>query len=50
VEAGPGADGWLEDTPASFVGFDVETCRTLTSAESKMGGVILARRHVTGFL
>jgi ubiquinone/menaquinone biosynthesis C-methylase UbiE len=36
---------WLSDA-----GFAVETRRTLTSAESKLGGVILARREVTGFL
>jgi hypothetical protein len=33
---------WLSDA-----GFTVETCRTLTSAESKLGGIILARRQVT---
>jgi ubiquinone/menaquinone biosynthesis C-methylase UbiE len=33
---------WLGDA-----GFTVETCRTLTSAESKLGGIILARRQVT---
>jgi SAM-dependent methyltransferase len=33
---------WLDDS-----GFAVETCRTLTSAESKLGGIILARRQVT---
>jgi ubiquinone/menaquinone biosynthesis C-methylase UbiE len=33
---------WLSDA-----GFAVETCRTLTSAESKLGGIILARRQVT---
>jgi ubiquinone/menaquinone biosynthesis C-methylase UbiE len=32
---------WLGDA-----GFTVETCRTLTSAESKLGGIILARRQV----
>ena len=32
---------WLSDA-----GFAVETCRTITSAESKLGGVILARRRV----
>jgi SAM-dependent methyltransferase len=31
----------------SGAGFAVETCRTLTSAESKLGGIILARRQVT---
>lgn len=36
---------WLND-----VGFTVEICRTLTSAESKLGGVILARRQVTEIL
>lgn len=30
---------WLEDA-----GFTVESSRTLTSAESKLGGIILARR------
>lgn len=30
---------WLDDA-----GFTVEACRTLTSAESKLGGIILARR------
>jgi ubiquinone/menaquinone biosynthesis C-methylase UbiE len=34
---------WLNDA-----GFAVETSRTLTSAESKLGGIILARRPVTG--
>jgi hypothetical protein len=34
---------WLNDA-----GFAVETSRTLTSAESKLGGIILARRQVTG--
>jgi hypothetical protein len=34
---------WLSDA-----GFAVETTRTLTSAESKLGGIILARRQVTG--
>ena len=34
---------WLNDA-----GFAVETRRTLTSAESKLGGIILARRQVTG--
>ncbi|HEY1823940.1 MAG TPA: class I SAM-dependent methyltransferase [Trebonia sp.] len=34
---------WLKDA-----GFAVETCRTLTSAESKLGGIILARRQVPG--
>ena len=34
---------WLSDA-----GFTVEACRTLTSAESKLGGIILARRQVTG--
>ena len=34
---------WLNDA-----GFAVETHRTLTSAESKLGGIILARRQVTG--
>jgi hypothetical protein len=34
---------WLSDA-----GFAVETCRTITSAESKLGGVILARRQVAG--
>ena len=33
---------WLGDA-----GFAVETCRTLTSAESELGGIILARRQVT---
>jgi SAM-dependent methyltransferase len=33
---------WLNDA-----GFAIETCRTLTSAESKLGGIILARRRVT---
>ena len=33
---------WLEDA-----GFTVETHRTLTSAESKLGGIILARRTTT---
>jgi ubiquinone/menaquinone biosynthesis C-methylase UbiE len=33
---------WLNDA-----GFTVEICRTLTSAESKLGGIILARRQVT---
>ncbi|MFI9019314.1 class I SAM-dependent methyltransferase [Streptomyces griseus] len=33
---------WLNDT-----GFTVETHRTLTSAESKLGGIILARRQAT---
>lgn len=33
---------WLNDA-----GFAVETCRTLSSAESKLGGIILARRQVT---
>lgn len=33
---------WLGDA-----GFAVETCRTLASAESKLGGIILARRQVT---
>ena len=33
---------WLSDA-----GFAVETCRTLTSAESELGGIILARRQVT---
>jgi hypothetical protein len=32
---------WLNDA-----GFAVETRRTLTSAESKLGGIILARRQV----
>ena len=32
---------WLGDA-----GFTVEACRTLTSAESKLGGIILARRQV----
>lgn len=36
---------WLGDA-----GFAVEACRTLNSAESKLGGVILARRQATGFL
>jgi hypothetical protein len=31
---------WLDDA-----GFTVETHRTLTSAESKLGGIILARRR-----
>ena len=35
---------WLDDA-----GFAVEMCRTLTSAESRLGGVILARRQVTDF-
>jgi len=35
---------WLTEA-----GFAVETCRTLTSAESKLGGIILARRQVTGW-
>jgi SAM-dependent methyltransferase len=35
--------GWLNDA-----GFAVEICRTLTSAESKLGGLILARRQVAG--
>ena len=34
---------WLADA-----GFTVEASRTLTSAESKLGGIILARRQVTG--
>jgi ubiquinone/menaquinone biosynthesis C-methylase UbiE len=34
---------WLEDA-----GFAVETHKTLTSAESKLGGIILARRTTTG--
>ncbi|HLM89048.1 MAG TPA: class I SAM-dependent methyltransferase [Streptosporangiaceae bacterium] len=34
---------WLNDA-----GFAVETCRTLTSAESRLGGIILARRQVAG--
>ncbi|EGE39526.1 methyltransferase domain-containing protein [Streptomyces sp. SID4928] len=33
---------WLNDA-----GFTVETHRTLTSAESKLGGIILARRQAT---
>ena len=33
---------WLNDA-----GFTVETRRTLTSAESRLGGIILARRQVT---
>jgi ubiquinone/menaquinone biosynthesis C-methylase UbiE len=33
---------WLNDA-----GFAVETSRTLASAESKLGGIILARRQVT---
>lgn len=33
---------WLSDA-----GFAVETCRTLTSAESELGEIILARRQVT---
>ena len=32
---------WLSEA-----GFTVEICRTLTSAESKLGGIILARRQV----
>jgi SAM-dependent methyltransferase len=35
-------NAWLNDA-----GFAVEACRTLTSAESKLGGIILARRQVT---
>jgi SAM-dependent methyltransferase len=35
---------WLDDA-----GFAVEMCRTLTSAESRLGGVILARRQVIDF-
>ncbi len=31
---------WLDDA-----GFAVETCKTLTSAESRLGGIILARRR-----
>jgi SAM-dependent methyltransferase len=34
---------WLSDA-----GFAVGTCRTITSAESRLGGVILARRQVAG--
>jgi SAM-dependent methyltransferase len=36
-------NAWLNDA-----GFAVETSRTLTSAESKLGGIILARRQVSG--
>jgi ubiquinone/menaquinone biosynthesis C-methylase UbiE len=35
---------WLDDA-----GFAVETCRTVTSAESRQGGIILARRRITGW-
>jgi ubiquinone/menaquinone biosynthesis C-methylase UbiE len=37
-------DEWLDDA-----GFAVETCRTVTSAESRQGGIILARRRITGW-
>ena len=41
---------WRHDQMTAWLnnaGFAVETHRTLTSAESKLGGIILARRQVT---